>query len=413
MAFHIAVIGAGPSGLCLARILQLNGVSVTVYEGEESRNARSQGGALDMHVETGQRAIAVAGLTAEFRAKLEPGLDAMQILDAADGAVLFEDAGDGGKARPEIERGDLRDIFLDSLEPGTVVWGRKLLAVQPPALESGPLSLRFADGTTATADVVVGADGAWSRVRAVLTTAVPAYTGVTMLDIRLPHDFDNKSRGLKTGMLIARARDEAHCLFAYLGQLSRAYFAVKTDKPASVTPSLVYSIVKDWEGGLRDVAMGAAEDGVVRQIVALPRDISVNRDYTANPQDAWKKCVAVIGDAAHVAPPNGEGANLALADAADLAKALLDAMKNPRLSETDLTRHDRIGRAIAKFEKMMWKRSAVEADEAMNFMELFYGPGGAQAIADWMRSQFSVKNMLYMGFKWILNSTAILFHSEK
>ncbi|KAJ3379453.1 hypothetical protein HDU84_006645, partial [Entophlyctis sp. JEL0112] len=398
MAFHVAVIGAGPSGLCLARILQLNGVSVTVYEGEESRSARSQGGALDMHVETGQRAIAVAGLTAEFRAKVQLGLDAMQILDATDGAVLFEDAGDGGKARPEIERGDLRDIFLDSLEPTTV---------------SGPLSLRFADGTTATADVVVGADGAWSRVRAVLTTAVPAYTGVTMLDIRLPHDFDNKSRGLKTGMLIARARDEAHCLFAYLGQLSRAYFAVKTDKPASVTPSLVYSIVKDWEGGLRDVAMGAAQDGVVRQIVALPRDIGVNRDYTANPQEAWKKFVTVIGDAAHVAPPNDEGANLALADAADLAKALLHAMKNPRLSETDLTLHDRIGRAIAKFEKMTWKRTAVETDEAMNFMELFYGPGGAQAIADWMRSQFSVKNMLYMGFKWILNSTAILFHSEK
>jgi hypothetical protein len=58
----ILVLG-GPAGLTLARILQANGISCTVYELDSSRDARGQGGSLDLHPETGQLALREAGLS--------------------------------------------------------------------------------------------------------------------------------------------------------------------------------------------------------------------------------------------------------------------------------------------------------------------------------------------------------------
>jgi 2-polyprenyl-6-methoxyphenol hydroxylase-like FAD-dependent oxidoreductase len=101
MVLSIAIVGAGPAGLCLA-ILQRNlpkEFKIHVYEGEASSSARSQDGSLDLHVGTGQRAIA-AGLTEAFHAKIQHGADATSILNH-NGFVLYEDEGGGGKARPE------------------------------------------------------------------------------------------------------------------------------------------------------------------------------------------------------------------------------------------------------------------------------------------------------------------------
>lgn len=62
----IAIIGAGPGGLTLARILQQHGVQATVFEREAHAHERPQGGTLDLHVGSGQHAIECAGLSEAF-----------------------------------------------------------------------------------------------------------------------------------------------------------------------------------------------------------------------------------------------------------------------------------------------------------------------------------------------------------
>jgi 2-polyprenyl-6-methoxyphenol hydroxylase-like FAD-dependent oxidoreductase len=79
--FSIAVVGAGLGGLVLARVLQLYGIAVTVFEREPTSSSRGQGGSLDMHPESGQYALETAQLTAQFRKVARPEGEEMKILD--------------------------------------------------------------------------------------------------------------------------------------------------------------------------------------------------------------------------------------------------------------------------------------------------------------------------------------------
>src|SRR6201999_430663 len=78
---EIAIIGGGPGGLTLARLLQLNGADVKVYERDVSRAVRVQGATLDLHTESGLKALDVAGLMDDFKANYRPGADRMCITD--------------------------------------------------------------------------------------------------------------------------------------------------------------------------------------------------------------------------------------------------------------------------------------------------------------------------------------------
>ena len=120
----IAIVGAGLGGLACARVLQLHGLDVTLFEQETSAGARPQGGTLDMHGDTGQVALRTAGLHDRFRALARPEGQQMRALDPLSGEVVMDEIpAEGDDFRPEIDRGQLRGLLLDSLEPGTVRWG--------------------------------------------------------------------------------------------------------------------------------------------------------------------------------------------------------------------------------------------------------------------------------------------------
>jgi 2-polyprenyl-6-methoxyphenol hydroxylase-like FAD-dependent oxidoreductase len=163
----IAIAGGGPGGLTLARLLQQSGAQVSVYERDQSRDARVQGSALDLHEESGLAALEAAGLTEAFWANHRPDLDSLRLTDA-NGTVLhdhFRRMSGPGK-RPEIERGPLRELLLDSLQPGTVQWDCKL---EHSEFQGEQVSLHFANGETSVADIAIGSDGANSRVRELVT----------------------------------------------------------------------------------------------------------------------------------------------------------------------------------------------------------------------------------------------------
>ncbi|KAL0046167.1 hypothetical protein WJX82_004541 [Trebouxia sp. C0006] len=127
----LAVIGGGIGGLTCARILQKHGHDVVIYEREPSRNARTQGGNLDMHEESGQWALRQAGLYDRYSELILEGGQDLRIVDHK-AKVHWEEVGPPGEqGRPEIHRPALRNLLLDALHPGTIKWDRRLVGIEP------------------------------------------------------------------------------------------------------------------------------------------------------------------------------------------------------------------------------------------------------------------------------------------
>src|ERR1700744_1481782 len=179
---NIAIIGGGPGGLTLARILQMNGADVKVYERDINRDVRVQGATLDLHDDSGLKALRVAELIEEFKANYRPGADHMRITDK-NANIIFEDSFEMDEndemARPEIDRGPLRKILLDSLQPDTVVWDSNFAAL---CSKNNTFKIEFKNGTEAFADMVIAADGANSKIRPYITPVKPFFAGVTAIE---------------------------------------------------------------------------------------------------------------------------------------------------------------------------------------------------------------------------------------
>ncbi|GAA2579042.1 NAD(P)/FAD-dependent oxidoreductase [Winogradskya consettensis] len=357
MRTSVTIIGAGLGGLTLARVLHVHGIRATVYEAEASPTARAQGGMLDIHDYNGQLAVEAAGLLDEFRGLVLEGRQAMRILDR-EGTVLFEKEDDGTGGRPEVQRGELRRMLLDSLSAGTVQWGRKVTGVR--SLGEGRHEVTFADGTSTVTSLVVGADGAWSRVRPLVSSAQPSYTGESFVETFL-HDADKRHPAAAEavgGGTLATA-GENPTINAHRERDSTLHTYVMVSKPqewfagidftdAGAVAAWVEREFSGWAPELTALITESDVPPVLRPLFALP--IGHRWDRVAG--------VTLIGDAAHLSAPDGEGANNAMLDGAELGKAIAG---HPGDVET----------ALAEFEQAMFARSAVPTDHAKFFEHLF------------------------------------------
>src|SRR5215831_17648447 len=181
----IAIVGGGPGGLTLARLLQLKGADVKVYERDFDKHARVQGSPLDMHEGSGLAAIRKANLLDEFKKNYRPGADKMLIVNEC-AEIFFSDhenkpGEDFGNEyfRPEIDRGPLRNMLLGSLQPETVVWDSHFISMEK---QNEGWLLHFKNGSSAYADIVIAADGANSKIRPYITNTKAFYSGVTMIE---------------------------------------------------------------------------------------------------------------------------------------------------------------------------------------------------------------------------------------
>ncbi len=184
----VTIIGAGLGGLTLARVLHVHGIAATVYEAEASADARAQGGMLDIHENSGQLALRGSGALREVPRDHPPGGQATRVLDK-DGNVLLDDPDDGTGGRPEVPRGEAapHSARLASRRHGPL--GTQ--AQGGVSARRRAARLTFADGSTVTTDLLVGADGAWSRVRPLVSQAKPDYTGILFIETWL---FDGDTR---------------------------------------------------------------------------------------------------------------------------------------------------------------------------------------------------------------------------
>ena len=371
---QIGIVGGGPGGLTLARHLQLKGADVKVYERDFNKDARLTGSPLDMHEESGMAAIRQANLLNEFKENFRPGADKMVIVNER-AEIFFSDhenkpAEDFGNKnfRPEIDRYSLRKIFLESLQPETVVWDSHFILME--AQNEGWL-LHFKNGSSVYVDLVIAADGANSKIRPFITDIKPFYTGITMLEGNIP-DAEKAAphiHALANGGKIMAFRNAKDLLLGQKGNGDLGFYAsFKTGENWTSNSSLDFSdnaqilewFKKEyagWSSVWYELFENAAAPFIPRPIYCMPLD------------QTWKTLpnVTMLGDAAHVMPPfAGEGANMAMLDALELS----DCLCGEKISDLQT--------AIAVYENQMRKRAAEAALESLENGERMHSTGALE-----------------------------------
>ncbi|KAK4196466.1 putative hydroxylase [Triangularia verruculosa] len=320
---EIAIIGAGPCGLTLARLLECKGITgYILYERDEGPDAKRAGGSLDIHPETGQNALRHAGLFDKFKEHARYADTAFALGDK-DGNKVFE-MGEGRDA-PEIDRVELRKILLDSVPKDKIKWGHALKEVSL-GQDRKPV-LHFGNGMTLSGmRLVVGADGAWSKVRPVITPAMPQFSGKTYLEGRIRRDnpfYDTMAKEFGSGMYLT-VSDERISITQRQGDGSyRIYFGLQTPEGFFRTLDL-----QNLEAA-RNMLLSSEYYGdwaeLYKDLIRHSTHFWAWSLYTLSKEDLnWESVsgATLCGDAAHVTIPNGEGVNTAMADALDLANSI-------------------------------------------------------------------------------------------
>ena len=369
---RIAIIGGGPGGLTLACVLHQQGITSTVYELDEHALARPQGGTLDLHPESGQLALRHADLETEFRSIARYEDQGTRLYDKT-GKLLLKDADAASGDRPEVDRSALRQLLLDSLPEGIVHWGHKLSAIQP--LEDGTYSVTFENDVTGVFDLVVGADGAWSRVRPLVSDARPAYSGVSFIemgfdnvDTQHPEIAELVGHGTMFALgdskaLIAQRNGNAHIRVYAALRVPEDWFkqgGLDLSSPANTRRDLIEQF-PDWAPSLLDMIYRCNDTILPRQLHALP----IGHRWETRPG------LTLLGDAAHLMSPfSGQGVNNAMLDAAELALAL--------------SKSDDWQSAVKSYEIIMLDRAEEAARHASEGLDSTIAPDGLEHTLQWM-----------------------------
>lgn len=380
---RIAIVGGGPGGLTLARLLQLKGADVKVYERDQDRSMRVQGSTLDLHDDSGLKALGKAELMDAFKQHYRPGADRTRVTDKQLNIVYDqhgeEDEPSFGDAhfRPEIDRGPLRNILLDSLAPDTVVWNSHIVSL---VADGESWLLQFQDGTTAAADIVIGGDGANSKIRKFVTDITPVYSGVTMIEGSVYDAVEHAPRlnELTNGGKIFALADNKTLITSAKGDGSLSFCTGMKTPESWVKDSGI-----DFNDHLQLLAWFRQEyagwDKDWEELFNNSHTNFIPRPQYYMPLDqTWEAHtnITLIGDAAHVMPPYaGEGVNMAMLDALELSECLTSDS------------YPDIRTAIAGYEDNMRKRASEVARMTLEQTDVLHAPGALPRLLQIFRGE--------------------------
>ena len=381
----IAILGAGPAGLTIASLLHKNNVPFSIYD---LRTAPSSdllslpSGSLDLHEESGLLALEACGLTSAY--KMLPGVCTEEMLiTGKDGILKYQNDGHGG-TRPEVPRNDLLHLLLSSLPSSLVNWEHKLLSC---TASDGKWTVTFQGRDPATFDLVIGADGAWSRVRSAVTDVHPHFSGISYIGMTIPHlpRYPDLNRLVGTGSFWALGSNKA--IMTHRGSLnsvhfylmvqsaSTAYFEEKNLDPKDRQALGQQLLAKpeffaDWAPILKEMIRVACDDN--HDPVC---DVEMKPLYMFNSGQRWDHVqgVTLVGDAAHLMTPfAGEGVNLAMLDSLELANNIITTYKDKGGEGMD--------DAVKAYEEKMFSRTEKKMKKTLRNQKILFADDAVEAI---------------------------------
>ncbi|KAI1180186.1 monooxygenase [Nemania sp. FL0916] len=402
----IAIVGGGPCGLIFARLLEQAGggtIDYIVFERDSSASPKDhhQGGTLDLHAETGQAALEAAGLRDEFEKYARREADVFTIQDSQGGHWFRHgDEPDARANRPEIDRSQLRDILLASVPAHRVRWGRALKSIErdEEGVEGAKgWRLCFSDGSEEKGfRLVVGADGAFSKVRPVITSAKPVYSSKSYIEGRIthsnPHYAEAKemagpgmcaSIGAGHMLAVQQMGDRTYRLYAGIEEpesLTRPGGPLDFKADIEKSKAALLDLYAGWAPNLRALIQDAEGPWRVWPLYTFEADVfapdAIEKNWVHAPG------VTLLGDAAHVALPNGDGVNLAMLDALKLFECLDAELgisgRNQEAVFDPSADAAAIERAIHAYEPDMLKRAHEHVLEGFQTTEMMYRADGAE-----------------------------------
>lgn len=400
-SMKVAIVGAGPAGLTLARLLsrfsQPGELSYTVYELDASPTARiHQGGTLDLHPHTGLAAIKKCDLWDSFQRHARYEGEALVVADKRGKAVFRKGGGkedpeesENIMQKPEIDRERLKEILLAGVPAENVQWGYKLREVT----EEGTLRFENTEQEEGPFDLIVGCDGAWSKVRTHLTDVKPVYSGISGLELRFDHPTTEEAKA--ADKMIGRGS-----YFCYSDNKSLQAQRLGDD---SIQLGCWGRHEDGWAQALISRCGGGNNGDHIKQTlidehyadwspelqawiqVADPSRIRPWSLYELPVGHHWPhyRGVTLIGDAAHLATPfAGEGVNAAMADALDLAEAI----------STAITEGTDLDSAVTRFEtEKLWPRGDSVQDRTVKNKDGMFAPDAPAGWMEKMRRRFWVE----------------------
>ncbi|KAJ5217357.1 hypothetical protein N7468_010365 [Penicillium chermesinum] len=400
---QIAIIGGGPAGLTLGALLHKQNIPFTIFElrPEPTEAELSKpSGSLDLHEDSGLAALREAGLYDEF-SKRTAECSEDQIVYSMDGEVYWKD--DGGLSnRPEISRHALTTLLKTPLPPDSIKWGHKLFAARSITAPHGPTTeLDFGPNGKRTVDLVIGADGAWSKIRTLLTDVRPSYSGIqnitlTIRDLSTKHPHlaalvgpgSCTALGLRHGVMSQRAVGDSARIYIFLS-VPDVEFPCSSGLAGSSAAAAKRILLNDdallarWAPAIKDLVSVACDE----EASDHPGEtVDIKPLYILPIGCSWehKPGVTVIGDAAHLMGPwAGEGVNLAMRDSLKLAQAIVEAYKAGTEGFSE-----KLGPFLKQFETEMVEHAKEKAEETRNNGLMMFSDDGAKAFGDFFRSAY-------------------------
>lgn len=392
----IALLGAGPAGLTLASLLTKNSIPFVAFDlrarpSPDSVNEPS--GSLDLHNESGLLALQACGLYEKFK-ELKSECSEAMILADSQGVVKWQDEGDG--QRPEIARNSLTQLLLASIPPEAIKWETKILAVSPSSSSSGKYKLSFESASCSEDqeeefDLVIGADGAWSKIRPHVTDVQPYFSSISYITLTIPHlttQYPHFASLVGTGSYSACS--ESKTVMAQRGSLESARIYLMIKSPSSCSgpenylrdlgleqmsaAELKHALVSEggmyWDWGVQLKELVATGCDAEFATMGEEGKLDIRPLYMLPPGHTWthRRGLTLIGDAAHLMTPfAGEGVNTAMLDALELSQQIISSIHGTNDGEGES-----MDDAVRKYEESMFPRVKEVMEESWRNLNMIF-----------------------------------------